>query len=147
MKGKIFKNKFVFWTVLLLNIFLLSSFSFGIYYRMQTDYFDDVLDVLSFVVINLITLLSLISLTLLIIKNKISVVVFSGVLIMMLLLFSIFIFYSVFIVKDFGENVTDFYIVPIMYFIILGILFIIHKFKYRQNLYECEIEKIGTREN
>lgn len=65
----------------------------------------------------------------------------------MLLLFSIFIFYSVFIVKDFGENVTDFYIVPIMYFIILGILFIIHKFKYRQNLYECEIEKIGTREN
>lgn len=147
MKRKIFKSKFVFWTILLLNIFLFTSFSFGVYNRIESDYFDDFLDVLSFGVINLITVLLFISLILLIIKNKNSIIVFSVVLILMLLLISIFIFYSIFIIKDFGDNPTDFYIVPLIYLVIFGILLVIHKFKYKQNLYELEIEEIGKYED
>lgn len=147
MKRKIFKSKFVFWTILLLNIFLFTSFSFGVYNRIESDYFDDFLDVLSFGVINLITVLLFISLILSIIKNKNSIIVFSVVLILMLLLISIFIFYSIFIIKDFGDNPTDFYIAPLIYLVIFGILLVIHKFKYKQNLYELEIEEIGKYED
>lgn len=147
MKGKVFKNKFVFWTILLLNIILLISFSFGIYNKIENYYADDFIDVLLLAVISVVTLLSFISLTLFITKNKNSIIVFSAVLILILLFISIFVFYSIFIVKDFGENVTDLYTVPGVYFIIFGILFICHKFKYRQDLFELELEEIGTREN
>lgn len=147
MKGKVFKNKFVFWTILLLNIILLISFSIGIYNKIENYYADDFIDVLLLAIISVVTLLSFISLTLFITKNKNSIIVFSAVLILILLFISVFVFYSIFIVKDFGENVTDLYTVSGVYFIIFGILFIIHKFKYRQDLFELELEEIGTREN
>lgn len=143
MKRKVFRYKFVYWIILLLNIFLFVSFALGIYNRIEANYFDDLLDVLSFIIINVISILSLISLVLLIKKNKKSIIVFSGVLLLILFIILSAILYSIFIVKDFGENTTDFYLAPTLCLTILSILFSIHKFKYKKNLYELEIEEIG----
>ncbi|SMP34196.1 hypothetical protein [Chryseobacterium profundimaris] len=143
MRRKVFRYKFVYWIILLLNIFLFVSFSLGVYNRIETNYFDDLFDVLSFIIINVISILSLISLVLLIKKNKESIIVFSGVLLLILFIILSAIFYSIFIVKDFGENTMDFYLAPALCLMIWGILFGMHKFKYKQNLYEFEIEEIG----
>ncbi|WP_332452668.1 hypothetical protein [Chryseobacterium aquaticum] len=58
-----------------------------------------------------------------------------------------FLFYSLFIIKDFGENFTDFYTVPLVYGIILGILFITNYFKFRKDFNEFEIEEIGQKQD
>ncbi|GAA4161810.1 hypothetical protein GCM10022217_28100 [Chryseobacterium ginsenosidimutans] len=143
MKKKVFKYGFVYWVIILLNIFLFTSFLIGLYNRLETNNFDYFLDAISFITISLISVLSLISLILLIVKNKHSIIVFSAVLFLILLIISVFVFYSVFILGDFGENISDLYTVPMVYIIIFGFLFIIYRFKYRENTYELEIEDIG----
>lgn len=144
MEKKVFKYKFVYLATLSLNIFLFISFSLGVYNRIILNYFDDFLDIISFVVLFTISILSLISLILFIGKNKNSIIVFSTVLLLILLIFTCAIFYSIFIVKDFGESIIDFYLVPILYLVILSVLLGIYKFKYKQNISELEIEEIGT---
>ncbi len=129
MKKKIFKYKFVYWIVLLLNISISIAFLFGVYNRIETDYFDDFLDIFSFSTISLISIVSVICLVMLIFKNKNSVILFSTVLLLILLIITVFLFYSIFIKGDFGENTSDWYTVPILYILIFGILILIHNYK------------------
>lgn len=143
MKKKVFKYKFVYWLIILLNTSLSISFLFGVYNRITTNYFDDFLDVFSFIAIILISILSLTSLIMLIIKNKNSIIIFSIILLLILLMISVFLFYSIFIVKDFGENMADFYTAPIPYLIIFGVLFLIHKYKSIDKFEYLEIDEIG----
>ncbi|MBM7420621.1 magnesium-transporting ATPase (P-type) [Chryseobacterium sp. BIGb0186] len=147
MKKRVFKYKFVYWIILSLNIILFISFSIGLINRIETDNFDNSIDVFSFVAIIMICILSFSSLIMFIIKNKNSIITFSAVLFLILLIISFFLFYSIFIVKDFGENSTDFYTVPLVYGIILGILFITNYFKFRKNINELEIEELGQNQN
>lgn len=143
MKKKVFKYRFVYWIIILLNTFLFASFLIGLYNRLGTNNFDYFLDAISFITISLISVLSLISLILLIVKNKYSIIVFSAVLFLILLIISVFVFYSVFILGDFGENILDLYTVPMVYIIIFGFLFILYRFKYKEVQYE-NIDLIGT---
>lgn len=147
MKKKVFKYKFVYWIILSLNIILFISFSIGLINRIETDNFDNSIDVFSFVAIIMICILSFTSLIMFIIKNKNSIITFSAVLFLILLIISFFLLYSIFIVKDVGENSTDFYTVPLVYGIILGILFITNYFKFRKDINELEIEEIGQNQN
>lgn len=143
MKRKVFKYKFVYWIILLLNITISISFFVGVDNRIETKDFDSILDVFSFTAITLISILSLISLVMLIIKNKNSTIVFSVVVLLILLLISVFLIYSIFVVKDFGENKADFYTAPIPYLIIFGVLFLIHKYKSIDKFEYLEIDEIG----
>jgi len=143
MKKRVFKYKFVYWIILLLNITILISFLVGVDNRIETKDFDSILDVFSFTAITLISILSLISLVMLIIKNKNSTIVFSVVVLLILLLISVFLIYSIFVVKDFGENKADFYTAPIPYLIIFGVLFLIHKYKSIEKFEYLEIDEIG----
>ena len=143
MKRKVFKYKFVYWIILLLNITISISFLIGVDNRIETKDFDSILDVFSFTTITLISILSLISLVMLIIKNKNSTIVFSVVVLLILLLISVFLIYSIFVVKDFGENKADFYTAPIPYLIISGVLFLIHKYKSIDKFEYLEIDEIG----
>lgn len=145
MKKKVFKYKAVYWIVLSINIILFISFLVGLINRIETDNFDNSIDVFSFVGIIMICILSFSSLIMFIIKNKNSVVIFSAVLFLILLIISFFLFYSIFIIKDFGESSTDFYTVSLVYGIILGILFITNYFKFRKNINELEIDEIGIK--
>lgn len=147
MKKRVFKYRFVYWLIVSLNFFLLISFSIGLINRIGTDNFDNSIDVFSFTAIVLICILSLSSLIMFIVKNKNSIITFSAVLFLILLIISFFLFYSIFIIKDFGENVTDFYTVPLVYGIILGILFMTNYFKFKKNIDELEIEEIGQKQN
>ena len=143
MKRKVFKYKFVYWIILLLNITISISFLVGVNNRIETKDFDSILDIFSFTAITLISILSLISLVMLIIKNKNSTIVFSVVVLLILLIISVFLIYSIFVVKDFGENKADFYTVPIPYLIIFGVLFLIHKYKSIDKFEYLEIDEIG----
>lgn len=143
MKKKVFKYKFVYWIILLLNITISISFLVGVDNRIETKDFDSILDVFSFTAITLISILSLISFVMLIIKNKNSTIVFSVVVLLILLLISVFLSYSIFVVKDFGENKADFYTAPIPYLIIFGVLFLIHKYKSIDKFEYLEIDEIG----
>lgn len=147
MRKRVFKYKFVYWLILSLNIVLFISFSIGLINRIETDNFDNLIDVFSFVAIIMICILSFSSLIMFIIKNKNSIITFSAVLFLILLIISFFLSHSIFIVKDFGENSTDFYTAPLVYGIILGILFITNYFKFRKNINELEIEEIGQNQN
>ncbi|MFC7345522.1 hypothetical protein ACFQO9_02180 [Chryseobacterium zhengzhouense] len=147
MKKRVFKYRFVYWLIISLNFFLFISFSIGLINRIETDNFDNSIDVFSFTAIIMICILSLSSLIMFIVKNKNSIITFSAVLFLILLIISFFLFYSIFIIKDFGENVTDFYTVPLVYGIILGILFITNYFKFKKNINELEIEEIGQKQN
>jgi hypothetical protein len=143
MKRKVFKYKFVYWIILLLNITISISFLVGVNNRIDTKDFDSILDVFSFTAVTLISILSLISLVMLIRKNKNSTIVFSVVVLLILLTISVFLSYSIFVVKDFGENKADFYTAPIPYLIIFGVLFLIHQYKSNDNFEYLEIEEIG----
>lgn len=147
MKKRVFKYRFVYWLIISLNFFLFISFSIGLINRIETDNFDNSIDVFSFTAIIMISILSLSYLIMFIVKNKNSIITFSAVLFLILLIISFFLFYSIFIIKDFGENVTDFYTVPLVYGIILGILFITNYFKFKKNINELEIEEIGQKQN
>lgn len=147
MKKKVFKYKFVYWLILSINIFLFISFLIGLINRIETDNFNNLIDIFSFIAIILICILSLSSLIIFFIKNKNSIITFSAVLFLILLIITFFLFYSLFIIKDFGENFTDFYTVPLVYGIILGILFITNYFKFRKDFNEFEIEEIGQKQD
>lgn len=54
---------------------------------------------------------------------------------------------SFFIMKDFGENKDDYFVVFILYLIAFAFLFIAKRFKYKGNLNELEIENIGKHED
>ncbi|MEG2079478.1 hypothetical protein [Chryseobacterium sp.] len=143
MKRKVFKYKFIYWIILLLNIIISISFLVGVNNRIDTKDFESILDVFSFTAVTLISILSLISLVMLIRKNKNSTIVFSVVVLLILLTISVFLSYSIFVVKDFGENKADFYTAPIPYLIIFGVLFLIHQYKSKDNFEYLEIEEIG----
>jgi len=50
---------------------------------------------------------------------------------------------SFFIIKDFGENKSDYFVVACLYLIVFSLLFIFQRFKYKELQYE-NIEEIGT---
>lgn len=142
-KKKLFKNKVVYWLVIILNILLLVPCLLGFFDRIQDDNFENIKDTLTFLTICFGCLLMLITLELLILKNQISIIILSVVLAIITLIITIALFYSFFIVKDFGENTSDYFTVPLFYLIIIGFLYIMQKFKYFEDFTEMEIQEIG----
>ncbi|MBD8081392.1 hypothetical protein [Chryseobacterium caseinilyticum] len=146
MKRRVFKYKIVYWLILLINLILLIGFSLGLINRIETETFDEYTGVLSYCALILLFILSLASLIMFIVKNKYSIITFSSVIFVIFLTISFFVFYSVFIIKDFGENTSDFYDLPVVYGIIGAILFITNYFKFKEDFSKLEIDEIGKSE-
>ncbi|KMQ64201.1 hypothetical protein ACM39_16890 [Chryseobacterium sp. FH2] len=85
--------------------------------------------------------------TFLILKNENSVIVLSSLFILIIIILSLGVLMSFFIMKDFGENKDDYFVVFILYLIAFAFLFIAKRFKYKGNLNELEIENIGKHED
>ncbi len=143
MKRKIFKYKFIYWLILVLNIVIVISFGFGTFNRISEYSLNDIEEILFTITTLSIFILSIVLLVLLILKNKKSVIILSCLFTLVMMTFSIGIFESIFIVKDFGEDKTDYFLAFFLYLIVFGILFIIQRFKFKEKLYEIEIDSIG----
>ncbi|WP_415326691.1 hypothetical protein [Chryseobacterium sp. MMS23-Vi53] len=143
MKKKIFRYKFVYWIGILLSLIVMTSFGLAGFNRIITNSFNDFQEVLFSITTFSIFILSVISLILLILKNKNSVLVLSSLLVSIIITLSLGILNSIFIMKDFGINKSDYLIAFCIYLILFGFLYLIQRFKYKDLKYES-IELIGT---
>lgn len=66
---------------------------------------------------------------------------------MMIVIFTIGLFESIFIKKNFGKDLIDYILLPICYLIIFGLLRLIKKYRFEDNSASLEIEEIGTQNN
>lgn len=139
---KVFQYKLVYWIALLINCIFVTLFGFAFYTRVITNSFLETKDFIDSILIFLIALLSTLSLFFLIKKNRYAILTFSATLIIILIIFSYGIFEAIFIAKDFG-GVLDYILMPAIYFILFGLLFIIQKYKFKGKVIPLEIEEIG----
>lgn len=142
MKKKVFKYKFVYWIVILVNIFFCIAFGFGLYNRIMINSLFDIYTILIFI----IEVLSFLSLLLLINKNKSSILTCSISLILIFLIITFGIFRKVFF-KDFGHDSMDYFMPPIVYTILFGLFFLIMKYRVRTDYIQLEINEIGQNQN
>jgi len=140
---KVFQYKLVYWIALLINGVFATLFGFAFYTRVITNSFLNTKDFIYSILIFLIGALSALSLFLLIKKSGSSILTFSITLILILIIFSYGIFESIFIIKDFGGDILDYTLMPAIYFILFGLLFIIQKYKFKKGIIPLEIEEIG----
>lgn len=119
------------------------SFGFACLNRIVTNSFNGLKEILFSITTFSIFILSTISLISLILKNKNSVFILSGLLILIIITLSLGVLMSFFIIKDFGENKSDYFVASCLYLIVFGLLFLIRRFKYKEVQYE-NIEEIGT---
>ena len=146
MKKKLFKYKFVYWLIILINILLVLTFT-ALFLSLYDDFLKgDLEEDISFIAICISWVLLIFSLILFILKSKIAILTLTIQLTILFLMISIPLFYSIFIENDFGENKSDYFTVPLIYLIIFGFLFVLQKFKYVENFSEIEIDEIGTPE-
>ncbi|PVV53473.1 hypothetical protein DD829_19345 [Chryseobacterium sp. HMWF035] len=143
MQKKVFKYKFVYWLAILLSVIFMISFGIASFSRIITNSFNDLNDILFSITTFSIFILSIISSVSLILKNKSSVIILSSLLVSITITLSLGILISFFIFKDFGINKSDYIIAFCMYLLLFGLLYIIQRFKYKDQNYES-IELIGT---
>jgi hypothetical protein len=122
------------------------SFGFACLNRIITNSFNGLNEILFSITTFSIFILSTISLISLILKNKNSVIILSGLLILIIITLSLGVLMSFFLIKDFGENKSDYFIAPCLYLILFGLLFLIRRSKYEEIQYE-NIEEIGIHNN
>lgn len=141
MKKKVFRYKFVYWLALLVNVIFFISFGYGIYNRVVLNSVFDLYSLIIFI----ITVLSALSFILLIKKNKLSILTFS----ISLILISSTITFSIIkstLEGSFGGDSIDYIMPPIVYFVLLGLLFLIIKYKSKVDYCHLEINQIGQKE-
>ena len=140
---KLFKNKLVYWLVISLNIFIfLPLISVFIEELINGNFLSSIIS-LPFAGICFVAFSLLGSLVLLILKNKKSIIILSSVLILILMVLTIFFFQSIFIKKDFENDITEYVTATLPYLIGFGFLFMMQKFKYIEDFSQNEIEEIG----
>lgn len=141
MKKKVFRYKFVYWLALLVNVIFIISFGYGIYNRVVLNSVFDLYSLIIFI----ITVLSALSFMLLIKKNKLSILTFSTSLILISSLITFSIIKSI-LEGSFGGDSIDYIMPPIVYFVLLGLLFLIIKYKSKVDYFQLEINQIGQKE-
>ena len=146
MNKKIFKYKFVYWITISLNILFLITFVSLFFSLFEESIRDGKEELVYLIAIFFSCILLFTSLILFILKNKNAIIVLTIQLTILFFMMSIPLFYSLFIEKDFSENTSDYFIVPIFYLIICGFLFMIYKFKYKTDFSDNEIDEIGKAE-
>ena len=129
MKRKIFRYKTVYWFTILLSFILMIAFGFACYNRIITNAFSNLEEILFSVTTFSIALLSTLSFFSLILKNKKSVLLLSGLLVLILITISLGILRAIFILKSFGIESIDYFLTPLLYFVLFGILYIVRRFK------------------
>lgn len=142
MKKKVFKYKFVYWIALIVNIIFCIAFGFGLYNRIIINSLFDIYTVLIFI----IEMLSFSSVLLLINKSKLSIVTYSISLILIFLIITFGIFKKLFL-KNFGNDSMDYIMTPIVYSILLGLFFLIIKYRIKTDFIQLEIDEIGRNQN
>ena len=141
MKKKVFRYKFVYWLALLVNVIFFISFGYGIYNRVVLNSVFDLYSLIIFI----ITVLSALSFILLIKKNKLSILTFSISLILISSTITFSIIKSI-LEGSFGGDSIDYIMPPIVYFLLLGLLFLIIKYKSKVDYFQLEINQIGQKE-
>ncbi|KUJ52270.1 hypothetical protein [Chryseobacterium sp. JAH] len=141
MKKKVFRYKFVYWLALLVNVIFFISFGYGIYNRVVLNSVFDLYSLIIFI----ITVLSALSFILLIKKNKLSILTFSILLILISSTITFSIIKSI-LEGSFGGDSIDYIMPPIVYFVLLGLLFLIIKYKSKVDYFQLEINQIGQKE-
>ena len=141
MKKKVFRYKFVYWLALLVNVIFFMSFGYGIYNRVVLNSVFDLYSLIIFI----ITVLSALSFILLIKKNKLSILTFSISLILISSTITFSIIKSI-LEGSFGGDSIDYIMPPIVYFVLLGLLFLIIKYKSKVDYFQLEINQIGQKE-
>ncbi|MCW3168244.1 hypothetical protein OMO38_06865 [Chryseobacterium sp. 09-1422] len=141
MKKKVFRYKFVYWLALLVNVIFFISFGYGIYNRVVLNSVFDLYSIIIFI----ITVLSALSFILLIKKNKLSILTFSISLILISSTITFSIIKSI-LEGSFGGDSIDYIMPPIVYFVLLGLLFLIIKYKSKVDYFQLEINQIGQKE-
>ncbi|CAD7816641.1 hypothetical protein CHRY9390_03210 [Chryseobacterium aquaeductus] len=141
MKKKVFKYKFVYWVALLVNVIFLIAFGFGIYNRV---FLNSVFDIYS-IIIFIIAVLSVLSFILLIKKNKLSILTFSISLVLISLTIAFSIIKAIF-EGHYGNGSLDYIMPSIIYSILFSLLFLIIKFKSKNDYFQLEIDQIGQKE-
>ena len=141
MKKKVFRYKFVYWLALLVNVIFFISFGYGIYNRVVLNSVFDLYSLIIFI----ITVLSALSFILLIKKNKLSILTFSISLILISSTITFSIIKSI-LEGSFGGDSIDYIMPPIVYFVLLGLLFLIIKYKSKVDYFQLEINQIGQKE-
>jgi len=142
MKKKVFKYKFVYWIALIVNIIFCIAFGFGLYNRIIINSLFDIYTVLIFI----IEMLSFSSVLLLINKSKLSILTYSISLILIFLIITFGIFKKLFL-KNFGNDSMDYIMTPIVYSILLGLFFLIIKYRIKTDFIQLEIDEIGRNQN
>lgn len=142
MKKKVFKYKFVYWIALIVNIIFCIAFGFGLYNRIIINSLFDIFTVLIFI----IEMLSFSSVLLLINKSKLSILTYSISLILIFLIITFGIFKKLFL-KNFGNDSMDYIMTPIVYSILLGLFFLIIKYRIKTDFIQLEIDEIGRNQN
>ncbi|NML71403.1 hypothetical protein HHL23_16560 [Chryseobacterium sp. RP-3-3] len=143
MKGKVFQYKIVYWLSILINLIFSAVFGFASVNRIVTNSFLIKRDIIYSLSIIIIAILSIIGLVSLIIKYKQSIRIFSYTLILLIITFTFGILESIFIRKNFGNDTSDYILVPILYLIMIGLFILIQKSKFKDNSVFLEIEEIG----
>ncbi|KMQ63091.1 hypothetical protein ACM46_14220 [Chryseobacterium angstadtii] len=141
MKRRVFKYKIVYWLSILINLIFSALFWFATVNRIITNSFLTKRDFIYSLSIVILAILSTIGLVSLIIKNKRSIRIFSYTLILLMATFTLGVLESIFISGNFGNDINDYVLSPILYLMMIGILILIQKSK--DNSMFLEIEEIG----
>lgn len=129
MKRKIFRYKAVYWFTVLLSFILMIAFGFGCHNRWITNSFSSGEEILFSITTFSIAVLATLSFFSLILKNKKSVGLLSGLLLLILITASLGILRTVFISKNFGINRMDYFLAFGFYLVLFGLLYIVRRFK------------------
>lgn len=138
MKKKVFKYKFVYWIAVLFNVIFFIAFGIGTYNRIILNSLFDLNSIIVFIV----AILSVTSFLLLITKNNLSILTFSISLVLISSMIAFSIIKAIF-EGYYGNDSLDYIMPPIMYSILLGLLFLIIKYKSNNDHLQLEIDQIG----
>ncbi|KQK25971.1 hypothetical protein AR438_10325 [Chryseobacterium aquaticum] len=138
MKKKVFKYKFVYCIAVLFNVIFFIAFGIGTYNRIILNSLFDLNSIIVFIV----AILSVTSFLLLITKNNLSILTFSISLVLISSMIAFSIIKAIF-EGYYGNDSLDYIMPPIMYSILLGLLFLIIKYKSNNDHLQLEIDQIG----
>jgi|GEM_PF-1803221 len=144
---KVFKYKLVYWLILAITFFLTILFDFASANRITTKAFFNLKDLTFSLFIIAIAITSSITLIFLIIKNKIAILTFRITIALIILSLTVGVLDSIFITKKFGNGSNkDYILTPIVYLLLVGLLYLVHKTKYKVDCF-YELEEIGKHNN
>ncbi|MDP9955537.1 putative neutral ceramidase superfamily lipid hydrolase [Epilithonimonas hungarica] len=144
---KVFKYKLVYWLTLAITLLLAILFDFASVNRITTKAFFNLKDLTFSLFIIIIAITSSLTFIFLIIKNTIAILAFRITITLIILSLTVGVLDSIFITKKFGNGSnTDYILTPIVYLLLFGLLYLVHKTKYKVD-YFYELEEIGKHNN